>query len=95
VEIDSIIRMTETKALEDVYYMSVYLMEMVPFFKKNLEFQNTELMCSLAERMRYKRFKQNEVLVHKGEEIKQIYIHLGGSLISGISEDSFSDSESE
>lgn len=83
VEMENIISNNEMRSIEDSYNMSVYLLEMVPYFQQNLIFQNIELTRQIAEKMVFRNYKKSDVLVQRGQRVQHVYFLIRGVLMAG------------
>lgn len=81
VDINNIIRMyADARSQEDTYHLSVYLMEMIPYFKENPQYHSVDLVKVISEMLECKEFKQGEVLFREGDHFANAYINIQGKL---------------
>ena len=68
----------EKRTIEEILYLSYYLTEKVAFFK-NEDFLDKEFMISVAEKVKFEKYEQYDVIMLKGDVGDKMYISIQGT----------------
>ena len=68
----------EKRTIEEILYLSYYLTEKVAFFK-NEDFLDKEFMISVAEKVKFEKYEEYDVIMLKGDVGDKMYISIQGT----------------